>query len=194
MGTEALLIAGLAASAIGTGVAVNENRKTANRQDSAAAEGIRQQAANQAKVNQRLNRTLDQTGASTADDSRQRAQGSYLDQIQRSMAQAKQGLAMRNLSDQYDALASQEAANASDYAGTVANLMARIDAGGLQRQAEQNAFANTGMDLDVIGQMIQGDQHLNNMRIKRIRNNPYADFAAGALRGAGQGMAGAYGG
>lgn len=163
---------------------------TAKKADRVAAQGIMEQGANQRKVNAKLNNVLDKTGLSNATDERAANDSNYLGQIQRSMARAKQGLGVRGLSEDYDALATQSAGSAKDYAGTVASLMSRIDAGAQQRQGEANAFGDLGMDLDVLGTEIGSDRYLNDMALGNVRRNPYVDFVGGAMQGYGTAKAG----
>lgn len=160
---------------------------TAKKADRVAAQGIMEQGRNQQKVNAKVTNILDRTGESSAADERAANDSNYLGQIQRSMARAKQGLGVRGLSEDYDALATQSIGGAKDYAGTVANLMSRIDAGAQQRQGEANAFGDLGMDLDVLGTEIGSDKYLNDMALGNVRRNPYVDFAGGALSGAAAG-------
>lgn len=186
MGTELLIAAALAAGSAGA-TAYNNNR-VANKQDNIAAQGIRKQAENQRQTSARVNRTLDDIAASDASGVREQAKGTYIDQVQRQMGQAKQGLAIRGISDQYDEMAGAAQGDASSYAGTVADLMSRIDAGSLQRQAEGNRMGKLNMDLDVDRARVQGDAFLTDLLLKGVRRNPYIDIAAGAMRGAASGM------
>lgn len=182
MGTEAAWVP-LVAAAIGTGVSVNESRKVAKRQDNIAAEGIRKQAENQRQVNARLNQTLQQMDESDPSAERNNMLQSYMEQINNSRARANAGLAQRGISEQFDEMAGQAQGQATDYAGQIANLMSRIDAGALQRQREGNQMADMGMDLGVIGGNVRGDDHLMRLRLGGVRRSPYADAASGILSG-----------
>lgn len=163
---------------------------TAKKADQVAAQGIMEQGRNQQKVNAKVNNILDKTALSDAGGERAANDGNYLGQIQRSMARAKQGLGVRGISEDYDALATQSIGSAKDYAGTVAGLMSRIDAGSQQRQGEANAFGDLGMDLGVLGTEIGSDKYLNDMALGNVRRNPYVDFVGGAMQGYGTAKAG----
>lgn len=158
---------------------------TAKKADRVAAQGIMEQGRNQQKVNAKVTNILDKTALSDSGDERAANDSNYLGQIQRSMARAKQGLGVRGISEDYDALATQSIGSAKDYAGTVAGLMSRIDAGAQQRQGEANAFGDLGMDLDVLGTEISSDKYLNDMALGNVRRNPYVDFVGGAMSGYG---------
>lgn len=183
MGTEAIWIP-LVTAAIGAGASAYQAKRVGDKQDSIAAAGIRRQSENQNKVNERLNRTLKATADSSPDAARQSANDSYLKAIQSQLASGTAGLARRGVSEQYDQLATGAAANADDYASTVAGLLARIDAGGLQRQNERNIASDFSYDISPIAGDIQGDEFLTNLALKRVRRNPYVDLAAGAASGA----------
>lgn len=188
MGAEIIVPAIL--STLATGATVYNNNRVAKQQDGIAAEGIRKQAENQRQTTARVNRTLEDIGNSRPDGARASVQQTYLDQVQRQMGQARQGLAIRGLSEQYDEMAGAAANDASAYAGTVADLMSRIDAGALQRQAEGNRMSQLDMDMDVDRSRVQGDAFLTDMMMRGVRRNPYLDIAAGAMRGAAAGMGG----
>lgn len=180
MATSTMLA--LAATAASAGASAYNTSRVAKKQDNIAADGIRTQAENQRKVSARLNQTIDQTAKSTGEASRTAANASYMDNLQRKLAQGTQGLRARGLSDTYDEAAGQAAGQAGDYATTIAGLLSRIDAGPAQRQAENNLLGDFSMDANRIGGDIQGDQFLNGIRMKAVRRNPYVDLLAGGLK------------
>lgn len=182
MGTEAVWIP-LVATALSAGATAYGTNKVAKKQDSIAAEGIRTQAETQRRVNARLNKTLQDTAASTGEDSRKKSNVTYLDAIRRKLAEGTSGLQQRGISDEYDQAATGAAGTANDYAGTIAGLLSRIDAGTQQRQSEANMMGDFQFDTAPLGSNVQGDQFLNNMRLQAVRRNPYIDLAAGAAQG-----------
>lgn len=185
--TSTMVALGLAAAS--AAAQAQNTKNVAKKQDQQAAVGIRKASETQRAANERINKTLQETKKSTPDDEKRTASNSYIEAIQRQMAGANAGLARRGISDQYDQMATAGQGQATDYAGTIAGLLSRIDAGAQQRQNEGNSFGNLGMDLDVTRGNVQGDAFLNDMAMKRIQRNPYIDLAAG-LMSAG---AGAYG-
>jgi hypothetical protein len=184
MGTEAIWIP-LVTAAIGAGASAYQAKKVGDRQDSIAAAGIRNQVENQRRVNERLNRTLTDTAAVDANAPRAANDASYLQAIQRQLANGTAGLTRRGVSDQYDQLATGAAGDASDYAGTVAGLLSRIDAGTQLRQNERTIASDFGYDVAPIGGDIQGDEFLTRLRMGGVRRNPYVDLLAGAAQGVG---------
>ena len=173
----------LAAAAGSAGLTAYNTKKTADRQDRTAADGIRKQADNQRQVNARLNQTISEAQKSNPDDERKTTQGQYLNQLLASMGQAKTGLAKRGISEQFDEQAAGASADIGSYGNDIASLFSRMDAPILQRQGEQTAYGNLGMDLDVMGGNVRGDAFLNDLKLKSIRRNPWLDLAAGLASG-----------
>lgn len=178
---------------VGAGASYAASRKVANDQDAIAADGIRRQAENQRQTTARLNQTLNQMSASGPAEERASAQQSYGEQLQRSRTMAGAGLAQRGISQQFDEMAGASEGQATGYAQQVADLMARIDAGGLQRQREGNQMADMGMDFDVLGGNIKGDEFLTRLRMGGVRRNPWLDALGGAAGVAGTYAAGGQG-
>ena len=173
----------LAAGLGSAGLTAYNTNKTAKKQDRVAADGIRKQAENQRQVNARLNQTISEAQKSNPDDERKTTQAQYLTQLLASMGQAKTGLAKRGISEQFDEQAAGASADIGSYGNDIAGLFSRMDAPILQRQGEQNAYGNLGMDLDVLGGNVRGDAFLNELKMKSIRRNPWLDLAAGLASG-----------
>ena len=189
MGTEALWIPAVMSAVAAGATAVNANN-TAKRQDRAAAEGVRKQAQNQTEINAKINKTLQETKAQNPDDTRSAVNDQYLRQVQARLGQGRSGLtADTGLSSAYDEAATAAGSKVADFANSSAGLLSRIDAPGVQRQAEGMRYGNLGIDLDMSRGNIQGDQFLNNLRLRGIRNNPWIDAAAGVMSGAAAGVA-----
>lgn len=168
------------ASALGSAYQTN---RVAKKQDNIAAQGIRSQAENQRKVNARLNTTLDATAKSSPDTAKKSASAAYLAAIQRQLGGANVNMATNSAIDDYTKDAGDASWQAQDYAGQVAGLLSRIDAGGLQRQQEGNLLGDFVMDTDKIGGDIEGDNFLTKLRMAGVRRNPYLDAAIGAAKG-----------
>lgn len=183
MGTEVLVAAALSAAAAGAS-AYNTNR-TAKKQDSAAAAGIRKQAENQRQANARINRTIDEAAKSSPDAARNTATQQYLQALQRN-----KGGALNSLSGVGAPMSSAYADAARSASGDLlteatdrGQVMARMDAPLLQRQSEQAAYGNLGEDLGVLGGNVAADQFLNELRVRGIRRNPWIDAGAAAAGG-----------
>lgn len=182
MGTEAVWVP-LVATALSAGATAYGTNRVAKKQDNIAAQGIRTAAETQRRVNARLNKTLQDTAASTGDASRKKSNVTYLDAIRRKLAEGTSGLQGRGISSEYDEAATGAAGDAQDYAGTVAGLLSRIDAGTMQRQNEGNMLGDFQFDVSPLESNVRSDQFLNNMRLQGVRRNPYIDLAAGAAQG-----------
>jgi hypothetical protein len=154
--------------------------RVADKNDAIATQGIQTQRRNQRDVDTRVNRIIDDTAASDAMGNKAANDANFMAAINRGQQRARKGLQAGGVSQEFDALAGQSAANAFDYAGTISDLMSRIDAGGQQRMDERNAFGGLGMDLDVLGRGIQGDQFLTDLALKGVRRNPWIDGAVAA--------------
>lgn len=188
----------LALMAASTAATAYNAKQTGDKADNQAASGIRQQAANQAEVNSRLNKTIGDVGKSTLAPVRDATTKNYLNQVQTSLAQANAGLNQRGISQQFDEMAGGAANDAKDYGDNAAKLLGTIDAAGMQRQNEGNQFGKLGQDLSIMEGNIKGDAFLNEMKMRGIKRNPYIDLAAG-LMSSGAGAAassgtGTYGG
>lgn len=185
--TSTYIALALAAAAAGT--SYYNTTKTAHNADQVAAQGIREQSANQKKANARINKTLDEEANSSLAGSAKQAQDQYLAQAQRSMAQANAGLTERGLSSDFDERAGGAAASNADWSALGAKLLGTIDGASRQRDAEAKNFGNTGMDLSVIGSKIGSDDFLNKLRLSQVRRNAGLDLAAGLMNGAAGGVA-----
>lgn len=189
MGTEAAWVPLVLSAVSAAGTAYNTKR-TADRQDSEAAAGIKKQAETQRQANALLGKTIQDTLQSTSAPEKATAQQQYIDQVMNSMGQANAGLTQQGLSEDFSQRAGGAQVANADYGATTADLLARMDAPVLQRQREGNAFADTGMDLSVLQGNVAGDQFLTDMRMKGIRRNPYIDIMAGLMSGAAAGYGG----
>jgi len=175
--TTVLAMAALAAA----GASAYNTQQTAKKADNIAAQGIRKQSENQRRVNAKLQETIGKTAESNSEDAKRAANDSYINQVQNKLATGTAGLAKRGISQQFDEMAGQASGQASDYAGKIASLLSRIDAGTMQRQAEGNMMGDFQFDVGPEASNIQGDAFLNDMALRNVRRNPYIDFAASAL-------------
>jgi hypothetical protein len=181
-------------AAVGAIASYANQRSVAKKQDNVAAAGIRAQAENQRRANAKLNKALDDTAQSNPDGIRQSTQDAYLQQIQRARSQAHAGLQQRGISEQYDAMAGDAQGDAEAYAGNVASLLSRIDAGTLQRQQEGNTRVALGTEFDVEDGNVRGDAFLNGLLMQGVRRNPYLDAISGAASAYGKYGGGSGGG
>lgn len=182
---------GLALSAAASAAQYQNTRNVAKKQDNIAADGIRKTAAHQREANSRLNQTLGDLKGSNPDAARESTKVTYLDQVRQNLARGNAGLQARGINEQYDELAGEAQGQTQGYASRVADLMSRIDAGSLQRQAEGNTVGNMTMDFSRIGGNVQGDDFLTRLMMGGVRRNAGLDLASG-LMSAGAGAAANY--
>lgn len=182
MGAAALPLVALA---VGTGVQTYNARQTAKKQDQALAEGIRKQAGEQRRADQRVSEAIGQIEGSSPTDAIRAARQGYQTAIQGTEGMARAGQAVSGLSDEYDAASRDATRTASGNVSNIADLLSRIDAPLSQRQAEGFLASDLSTDLGVIRRRAQGQDQLARLRASQIRNNPWVDAFAGALQGYG---------
>jgi hypothetical protein len=183
--TSTAIALALAAASAGAGI-YNQNRM-ASQQDRQAAAGIRQQQENQRQANERLNQTLRFQQEAKPEQTRAVIDDQFMRQVQAKLGQAQAGV-RQGSGAAYEDASREAAGKIAQTAATDAGLLARIDSPVVQRQQEGFRYGDLGMDLDILRGNVQGDQFLNNLRMRGIRRNPYIDAAAGIAGGAAQGM------
>jgi hypothetical protein len=190
MGAGAAAAAPYIVAAAGAGAGALNTRRTAQKQDAAAAQGIRQQGARQRQINERVDAELEAVKGSSEEAERRAAADDFMAQLQRTRAQAA-GLnpALLAANPRYDTeqLAQNDAATVN--AARVADLMTRVAAPILQRQREGSRFAQLGTDVGIIGRAAAGEDFLTRLRMQAMRNNPWIDAAGQTMVGIGGGMA-----
>jgi hypothetical protein len=190
--TSTAIALGLAA--LSAGASAYNTNQVAKGQDRQAAAGIAKQAENQRAVNERINKTLQFEKAKNPDEVKNVVTDQFLDRLRAKRAQALTSVDGGGLSSAYDKAVAAAGSGVTSDAATTAGQLAGIDAPLLQRQQEGQRYGDLGMDLDVFGRNVQGDQFLNNLRMRGIRRNPWIDAGAAALGGASSGMMAGAGG
>lgn len=185
MGAAVPYIAMAAAAAL----QYHNTEQTAKRQDAASADAIRHQSKIQKEGDAKVNETVDKLATSRAESAREQRLSDYMGVLQRNRAKTTAGLAPAIGGAAFKADAAQAANDASAYADTNAGLMARMDAAGLQRQAEGVDYGRLGTELGLVGRESQGQQFLDQIRLNGIRRNAKMDLAAGLLSAYGSGAA-----
>jgi hypothetical protein len=167
------------------------SEQTAKRQDNQAAAGLIEQGRKQKQADSKVNDEVQKLAGSNATDERAAALQNYMTTLQRGKQTAQAGLNTPNIGGSAFQASSAQAANDVQFnAANTAGLMSRIDAPGMQRQGEGFDYGNLATDLSLISREAQGDDYLNQLRIKAIRRNPWIDVAAAGASG----YAGAYSG
>lgn len=176
-------------AAAAAGTSIYNTRQTEKRQDRALAEKIRQQSKKQQEADARIAETL--TGLQGSNPAVERAQAlaDYVAQVRANAAGmgalGQQGGAV---SDAYARAAEDAAMGVSDYIGGQAELMARQDAAGRQREREGRTVAGLGTNLGLIEREARGQAMLDDMRVNSIRRNPWLDAASAVLGAMAGGM------
>jgi hypothetical protein len=187
--TTAIALA-LAAAAAGTSYYNTE--KTAKRQDSAAADAIRNQSKIQKEGDAKVNQAVDQLAGSNAEGAREQRLDDYLQVLRRNKDATTAGLSPTIGSQAFKTDASTAANDAQGFAQKTAGLMSRMDAAGIQRQQEGFGYGKLATDLGLIGRESQGQQFLDQLRQSRIRRSAKLDLASGLMMaGAGAAAGGA---
>lgn len=182
--------------AIAAAVASEYNtEQTAKRQDNQAAAGIMEQGRRQKQADARVDQDVQKLKGSNASDERATALQNYMTTLARGKQTANAGLTTPQVGGAAFQAGSAKAANDVQYdAGNTAGLMSRIDAPGMQRQGEGFDYGNLATDLSLIQRQAQGEDFLNQLRIRAIRRNPYIDIAAAADSGYASAASGGGGG
>ena len=187
MGTEALWVP-LAIAAAGAGVNQYNINRTAKKQDAETARGIIKQSRIQDESNAELNKTLNFAESSSPEKHRAKLQNDFLNSIL--SAKSKTGIdQVGDLSDAFRTGAAASNQEAVDFASDTGGLFARMDAPGLQRQAEGFRFGDNAMDIARLKGQSQQEEFLSALRVKGIRPNPWLSILAGGLQGAATGVA-----
>jgi hypothetical protein len=185
---------GLALAAGGAYVSHENTVDTNRRTDNALAKQILNQSLKQREADRKVNEQVETLEGSTAADERAKRLDDYMQTLRASRGNLESGLTPNIGSSAFRADAANDANDVMQYAGDTAGLMARIDAAGLQRQGEAFGYGNLATDLSLIGREAQGQNWLDELRVKRAaRRNAGKDALAAFLGGAGSavGSAGA---
>jgi hypothetical protein len=160
------------------------SEQTAKRQDNQAAAGLIEQGRKQKQADAKVNDEVQKLQGSNATDERAAALQNYMTTLQRGKQTAQAGLNTPNIGGSAFQASSAQAANDVQFnAANTAGLMSRIDAPGMQRQGEGFDYGNLATDLSLISREAQGDDYLNQLRIRSIRRNPWIDAAAAGANG-----------
>jgi hypothetical protein len=169
---------------LSAGASYVNTQNTSRRQDNALAEQIRSQAQQRQATNDRLAQTVRQVAASNPEQDRADTLQQYLMATRAHRNDATGAMQMPvGASDAFKQDAGQAAAGVQSYGDQVAGLMARIAAPTLQRQREGFDIGNLGADLGTLRSGAQGDDFLNQLKLRAIRRDPWLD--AGSQLGMG---------
>lgn len=180
----------LVIAAVSAAASAYNTQRTARRQDSAAADSIRNQSRIQRQADERVNQEVAELEGSTAADERRQRLGEYMQQLRAGDAGLTAGLTPSIGSDAFreDSAAAADAVRSG--AGRTAGLMSRIDAAGMQRQGEGFGYGRLATDIGLIGRRSRGQEFMDSLRMRSIQRNPWIDAGASVLQSAAGGMGG----
>lgn len=190
--TAAVLIA----SAIAAGASTYNTNRTLSRQDDEAARGILNQSRIQRETDQRVNEQVDELEGSRSADERAKRLADYMGAVQRVRRKTNAGLDDTGAyGEAFTEAATAAKGRLAAQGAQRADLMAGIDAPGLQRQGEAFDFGRLATDIGLLGRESAGADWLTRLRMQGIRRSPgidaLASFASGVASGAAQGGGGA---
>jgi hypothetical protein len=164
-------------------------RSTSTPQDRQLAESIRGQARRQEEADAKVNEEVRKLEQSNAADERAGRLQQYFQTIGRNRRDVQGGITPGIGGAEFQGDAAKAAAALDAYGGGQAALASRIDAPLVQRQGEGFSYGNLATDLSRIGREVAGQAFVDQVKLNRIRRDPWLDAAGSTLQGAGQGMA-----
>lgn len=168
-----------------------ETQRVARKQDGQLADSIRNQSAKQREADAKVNEEVSKLQGSSSSDEKAKRMADYSAMLRRNKAVQGGGLTMPVVGSQTfrnDAAAANDDVQREGMA--TADLMARIDAPGMQRQGEGFGFGQLATDISLIGRESRGQAFLDDLRLRAIRRNPWVDVAAGVATSMAGGMGG----
>jgi len=188
-------IVALAAAAAASAASAYNTNQTAKKEDRKLAEGIRNQSAKQKEADARTNKEITGIENSSSRDEEAKRLDQYAAQLRKNRPTLQGGNLNPLLGgDAFKADAANAAQGADAYAGQTADLMAQVDAPGMQRQGEAFGFGKLATDIDLIGRESRGQAYIDELRRRTVRRNPWIDMGAGMLSAYSGGMGGGNGG
>jgi len=171
----------MAAMAAAAAMQARNTAQTAKRQDNQLAESIRNQSKIQKEHDARINEEVQKLGNSTMEGSRQKRMDQFMQQISRNRAGMTGNLTPNYGSNAFVADSNAAAGEVQAGAANTAGLLAQIDAAGMQRQDEGASMGHLASDTELAKRRSQGQQFMDDIRLRSIRRNPNMDLAAGIL-------------
>lgn len=192
MGLEAGTIAliGMALSAAGAGATAYDAKRTADAQDSAAAQGIRNQAAKQREMDERVNTEIGALEGSNPDDERAASLEKFMQTLRSARGNMEGNLGAAPAGSRYGQDVDQSKAAIGNFGEKAAGILSRIRAAGDQRQNEGFAINRMGSDVAGTAREASGQDFLDRLRLGGITGNPWTQAAGQIAKGAGSGMVG----
>ena len=181
--TSTAIALGLAAAS--AGASYYNTQRTAKNTDQALATQIRNQGTKQRQANARVDTEVDHLKASTAEKSRREGLDSYLQALLANRAKLHAGLGGEIGSQAFQRASANAATGVDQYANDSADLMARMDAPGQQRQDEAFGYGRAATDISLIAREAAGQNFIDQLMVDRARRrNPWLDALSAGLSGA----------
>lgn len=180
----------IALAIAGVGVSQYNISRTARKKDAVLAEGIRKTAETERRAKVKLDESLKFAEESRPDEFRTDLNEKFLNAVRMNQARGIGPLEQVGAtSDAFKESSGEAAGQATDFAGELSGLFSRIDAAGLQRQAEGFKFGDTRAALNVLRRESRQDDFLTRLRVAGIRPNAFLNLLAAGLGGASSGIA-----
>jgi hypothetical protein len=194
-GTLALIAAGTAAA--GAGVSAYSSNQQMRKQDSIAAQGIRDQQANQSQAQAGVAKTIQKVGANNAATeaaNKAATQSQYLDALRRAApVQDASQTATPGASSRYaKQVVDAQAAN-RQFGATQAGLLARTDAPQLTQLQDQQTLGDEATKLGLLNDTSNNQNNLTKLRVGAVQQSPWLTAAGALLNGASAGASTAAG-
>lgn len=186
MGTEAIWVP-LVAAALGTGISVYNTNKTAERQDDAAAAGLRRQGKIQEEADRKVDEGLGELARSSMAEAREERLGQFMDQLLRNRGKGTGDEAAAAIGgDAFKRSSAESLGRADAAAQRTAGLLATADSAILQREKEGQGYGRLATSVNDVARRSRGQAFIDDLRARAIRRNAGLDVAAGLVSGAGQ--------
>lgn len=184
MGAEILIPLALAAA--GTGVDMYNTKRTNDKRDDLAVQGLKRQQEHQRNADARVSQQIGALEQSSPEASRDQALTGYLEQLRAQRGAATGGVQnVPGASKRYAADVDTNQAAIGNYGQRVAGTLSRIQAAGRQRQQEGIGTGRMMADVAGIARNASGDDTVNRMRVAGVQANPWLTALSGVLKAAG---------
>lgn len=167
-------------------VAAGASAYNTNKTQKEAAEnqtaGLLDQQRLQRQADSRVNNEIERVDASNPEAERRAASDQFMAQLQRNRSEIAPGIS--GASRRYDTDVENQSQQSDSTANKIADLMARINAPGMQRQREGQQFSRLSSDIGGIARQSAGQDFLTQLRNRAIQPNPWIDALGQAAGGA----------
>lgn len=177
----------LALSALSAGANYYNTRQVAKDQEAIQSQGLADQRARQQQADAEVANAVGAIERSTPEAAQKEATDQFLSQLRRNRSQAvgEEGLGGRQFAQD---LAGANA-DVTRHGDEGADILARLNAPGRQREAEGVTLGRTASNIGTIGRNAGADAFLTDLRMRNVQRNPWVDAAGTFTGGLGSGLA-----